>query len=1255
MEEYSDRTLQGLSGREGLSYRGHSDRNTQKKISVLDIMDDDSVDDETTIKEVPMRKASKRGLSTAGMIAGLVFAVIAVVFMSGNSPSSTNNTPSNSEGSSILDVEQDDRALKKKSKSCCSTDGVHCDITLDQKCHDKEKKCLKDGCGGIRFVEDERFCCSADGITCDTSLKKKCHKDVDDCLKCGRSLFIIDFSQRTKAEEKLEDKMDKLIREWEKDPDSKKTKAAIEKYQKEIEKQVKKGDVSPSDALDLLNKLNEFLSGPATTSLTSTTTLGFTTATGSTETETSTGTTGHGTSFTSTSDLGTSSASITEPGSTSFTSTSNLGTPSTSTAEPGSTSFTSTSNLGTPTTSTTEPGSTSSLTGTSNLGTPTTSTTEPGSTASLTGTSILGTPSTSTTEPGLTSSFTGTSNLGTPSTGTTEPGATSSFTSISGPGTSSTTTTSATTTSTIDAVELDRAPPGVVMTLTNDRGQPAGRSYDGRDWEPLHPLLMDFDCSGSNCQMVWPDSQGRYQIHQRKAPSISQEVETSRLLAQTTYGPTKSLIDSVKSMSPESWIASQMNEDPTFHREHIRKRMNSRLRQPMYHHGVRDACEAGSRWNRYAFNMLDFGKSLVTTSTASGSVLLTIDGIPRAELPDGVPFSVPEGNVLCDIDEYVGGTIFIGMDDTCDTMNATYLENPAINFRDSDALSTLLQPPADAFLEDLSPTVLDTKLLVSLKNDCIFLGAGPLFVKAWEMSDYSGAFEFYMEDKRIELTDNSLDSTSVHAVSVDSYCPNVPKTFLNQESCRIIPDCSAPMYSSAEIQMDDATLRQFYLMDGIYVYRINDLRLEESDDSPCDIDEEDGKVLYYRWIRKDSSTDDLECPGNQTDLDENITEALLGGLVEKLNTTSPDMLVIDVPNDLYSCSDPNKTSLGASLYVPGRGCWTHSHGDEWSIFDFSRWTMIHDGNNDAFLSNHRNPIAKHAEQGSTVLNYPDWKPMERWEDRKWIFKPLGIYGETVDYALLDSQIQAPKMASYIGSIQNGWSDPGLEVCGSPGEVANDPTSGNQYKTFFNGDQDNIPDHALDQDHGNQESKQMIWYTIALTANDQLRQRIAWALAQIFVVTENDVPKISEGELWANYFDIFVRHAFGDFRSLLKEVSLSPIMGEMLTFVGTRSLASNIEDGGGMIFPDENFAREIWQLFTIGLWKLHMDGTQILDDSGMPIETYNNKDIVSMARGWTGLDRETQRGNYESWNTHLWPVCFVLTFNLCTRPFSQFFI
>ena len=135
-----------------------------------------------------------------------------------------------------------------------------------------------------------------------------------------------------------------------------------------------------------------------------------------------------------------------------------------------------------------------------------------------------------------------------------------------------------------------------------------------------------------------------------------------------------------------------------------------------------------------------------------------------------------------------------------------------------------------------------------------------------------------------------------------------------------------------------------------------------------------------------------------------------------------------------------------------------------------------------------------------------------------------------------------------------------------------------------------------------------WWRIALTGQDQLRQRMAWALSQIFVTSDAD---IDEPRGLANYYDLLCEHAFGNYRDLLEAVSLSPVMGTYLS-----SVRNEKPDAARNIRPDENYAREVMQLFSVGLIELNIDGTPRLSGTS-EIPTYTQADIEGLAHVFTG--------------------------------------
>jgi uncharacterized protein (DUF1800 family) len=134
---------------------------------------------------------------------------------------------------------------------------------------------------------------------------------------------------------------------------------------------------------------------------------------------------------------------------------------------------------------------------------------------------------------------------------------------------------------------------------------------------------------------------------------------------------------------------------------------------------------------------------------------------------------------------------------------------------------------------------------------------------------------------------------------------------------------------------------------------------------------------------------------------------------------------------------------------------------------------------------------------------------------------------------------------------------------------------------------------------------------AISGNDQLRQRVEYALTEQFVISSEanfNIQSMPRGE--ANFYDVLGRDAFGNFRTLLQDVTLNPMMGQMLSMLGN-------DKGNATTDPDENYAREIMQLFTIGLYQLNDDGSQKLDSNGQPIPTYSNNDVMGLAAVFTG--------------------------------------
>ncbi len=203
-----------------------------------------------------------------------------------------------------------------------------------------------------------------------------------------------------------------------------------------------------------------------------------------------------------------------------------------------------------------------------------------------------------------------------------------------------------------------------------------------------------------------------------------------------------------------------------------------------------------------------------------------------------------------------------------------------------------------------------------------------------------------------------------------------------------------------------------------------------------------------------------------------------------------------------------------------------------------------------------------------------------------------------DYAALRSQIDADganRMSAYSEWIESQFQLPSTEYL---------PFLDFQLAIFLDATGNDEPGRNIRRD---------AFWTVAAFAKDQLRQRIAYALSQILVISEqnSDVRNAHRGT--ADYYDTLARYANLTYRGLLEEVSRHSVTGAYLSH-----LRNEKEDPAAGYFPDENYAREIMQLFTFGLVARNPNGSIKLGQNNLPIQTYDNEVIKEMAQVFTGL-------------------------------------
>ncbi|MEO8486900.1 MAG: DUF1800 family protein [Betaproteobacteria bacterium] len=158
---------------------------------------------------------------------------------------------------------------------------------------------------------------------------------------------------------------------------------------------------------------------------------------------------------------------------------------------------------------------------------------------------------------------------------------------------------------------------------------------------------------------------------------------------------------------------------------------------------------------------------------------------------------------------------------------------------------------------------------------------------------------------------------------------------------------------------------------------------------------------------------------------------------------------------------------------------------------------------------------------------------------------------------------------------------------------------------------NSPQAMCVRDHLSLAMMQRDLYTNGVYGGDQLRQRVAWALSQILVISAVE-QDLSRAHVMARYQQIMFEEAFGNFETILKRITVSPAMGNWLD-----SVNNDRPDATKGRVPNENYAREIMQLFSVGLVELKADGTPLLDALGQEIPTYDQDDIKEFARVFTG--------------------------------------
>eukprot|EP00804_Cyclotella_cryptica_P013853 CCRYP_002403-RF/>CCRYP_002403-RF protein AED:0.04 eAED:0.04 QI:361/1/1/1/0.81/0.82/17/505/2306 len=498
----------------------------------------------------------------------------------------------------------------------------------------------------------------------------------------------------------------------------------------------------------------------------------------------------------------------------------------------------------------------------------------------------------------------------------------------------------------------------------------------------------------------------------------------------------------------------------------------------------------------------------------------------------------------------------------------------------------------------------------------------------------TGEVHVFAFDPHLTLRENTLENpledgggdlvmdTDSLVAGTQVRCQNAQMNFLNEKNCKLSylkSACTPNTFPKKVIILDDANLASIREITGRNVYAVTGFSLTEVNNAtgipyfrpPC----RPGRRTS-RWIKNDA---DLEC-ANSAGLGPMSLKTfrdIIDAIISDGSDQNYNPNIVDVTRNVLECDkqDVQKYDLGNVMANDG-SCWMHSHPYEQSVFDLT-----------GIDPNEYTVISDNVVSFSTSFLYESIVVGNRA-----IYPLLGKFG---DYVVLDGTEDAPLDDSTVQILKSMHYNPAgraVLICGSPLEVASDPLHGDQGFDVV------VPEGS---GYGTSSTWQVAaqrhttWAHLALHAKDQLRQRVVWSLSQIIAVgvKSNGGSRVAveKTEPYLVFYDMFVRNGFGSYRDLMREFSYNVLMAEWLSFIGNKSLQWNLMNGNGPNYPDENFAREIMQLFSIGLYKLNPDGSRVLSETGYPLEAYSMDDIFSYSRAWTGFVRSPLRGGVVATN------------------------
>ena len=352
-------------------------------------------------------------------------------------------------------------------------------------------------------------------------------------------------------------------------------------------------------------------------------------------------------------------------------------------------------------------------------------------------------------------------------------------------------------------------------------------------------------------------------------------------------------------------------------------------------------------------------------------------------------------------------------------------------------------------------------------------------------------------------------------------CSNVPRNFLNEEHCVLSTDPDACQVGETApdipILLNETNIKKFYELTGRYVYAILGLVLGDHQ-AICSTSVIPNDVT--RWMKNTTNCTE------PTNFDQGTSDAITAMLLGASDTANPLLVDVRKPSSMmctYDWPDNKQNPEPLQIQIDDT-CYTQVHPHLYNVYDATGWVDPHPGGPQK-ITKWAEDLANHA---GWHLIFPRNHPgvldglvqehgMSRWDNHgvapKWESLKQGSFVRFLDYVSfrdLDNNVKLPAVAENYDAAPEFSTAGATLVCGSPGEVANDPVNGALY------DSENPNEDTTYDDYMHQQ-KTKVWTMIALHSEDQLRQRMAWALSQIVTVVEGNIDAYDLTEVYRELF------------------------------------------------------------------------------------------------------------------------------------------